>query len=244
MLTFAVTWDPSFFPSTTISNTTVRIQGNFPSPLNITSFGNPGFSSPGLSAAQGFYIWSPAFELFGPTSPNSTELDIQLLLAVSSDEHPEKETQLPGPTVHLTNRTLPGGFGVADDSSDSSSGGQTNAAAIAVPIIVILLLIAGLVLCYRSYRKNGRVPIVGRFMASAASRRGRNDAGGLHGLPPPSGQGFGSRDYAAGKFDGSDLGDSRSAGIQLADRERTEREEGGRNVFRDELRRQEDVATF
>jgi hypothetical protein len=195
---------------------------------------NPAFASDGFPASRGFFVWSPRV-FFTADEVNVTELEVQIMLGVSDDTsaNPNQQTQLPGPIVHLTNKTLPGGFGVDSSTTPSSSSGP-NVAAIVVPIILVLLIAAGAFVCYRSYRKTGRLPVLGRFMGSAAVRRRRS---GLHDLPPPSGQGFGS----------SDLHGAGAGEVQLSDRESPRRAggaEGGsggdvRNVFREEMQRQE-----
>lgn len=220
----AVTWDTTFF---TLSNASVEVQGNFPSRDNATGSenGNPGFTSEKMSASQGFYVWGPDFIL---EREGVDAVEVQLVLAAFADDNGTAiETQHLGPVVWVVNSTA---LNDTTGDGDTDSGGSSHKL-IAIPIALsIALAIAVLVLavlCYRTYRRRGTLPLLGTL-----SRR-------------RSGAGYGERQSRAQRA--VDGGTGKNIGIQLTDRESWSPGRGGgeapsgqgRNVFREELRRQE-----
>lgn len=117
---------------------------------------------------------------------------------------------------------------ISRDAPDYSSAKphKTNVAAIVVPIIVVVLLLMGIGFCVFRWKKTGRFPIIG----------GRGNSGG---------EGYGIRQSwsqrtggVAGGAAGNDA--KPAAGVELTDRDSwTPSSPQGRNVFREEVQRQE-----
>ena len=100
----------------------------------------------------------------------------------------------------------------------SSGGSSPNTAAIAVPVILVVLIILGAGFCIWSWRRHGHVLGFGKKKSQGYGERQ-------------------SRSQRTGTINTTDATD-KSRGIQLTDRESWSPTQG-RNVFREEIQRQE-----
>jgi hypothetical protein len=221
-----VTWSPSYFSNTT---TSVQIQAAF------HDGSHEGFTSPRLQASQGFYVWDIPSTFLTSRDPPLTSLNVSLTLAYFRDLYGNDLEPVPGPTVIVTSTPF-------EDGSSSGSDNKPNVVAIAVPVIVIVVFLAIAGLCVWSWRRHGAVPVLGAL-------RRRSTGGG--------GQGYAIRQSRSQRVGGAGaavpdpaaaVGEDKQAGvgIQLTDRDSwspstSPSGPGGaqRNVFREELRRQE-----
>ncbi|KAK3934995.1 hypothetical protein QBC46DRAFT_367859 [Diplogelasinospora grovesii] len=216
--TYYITWSPSYFAS---PNTTIQWQSIFST--------GEGVASDSMPASTGFYAWSIRSDFL--TTRNTTSLNLTMQLAYQDPEtsSPNDWIPLTGPTVFIT--TPPAGMG-------ASGGASPNVIAIAVPVVVgvVVLLLAGV--CVWSYRKNGRVPIVGGGLKRRSTGYGERQ----------------SRSERVAAAAAAAATDKKSAvgvgGVELTDRDswgtpqqaQQGKGQGGGNVFREELRRQEQEA--
>jgi hypothetical protein len=219
-----VTWSTSYFANTT---TSVQIQGTY------HDGSMEGFTSPRLVASQGFYIWNIESSFLASRDSPLTSLNVSLTLAYFQDLYGNSVEEIPGPTVIVTSTPF-------EDGSNSGSDDKPNVVAIAVPIVIIIVFLALAALCVWSWRRHGTVPVLG-----ALRRRSTAGAGG---------QGYGirqSRSQRIGAGAGPDpavVGSDKKTGvgIQLTDRDSWSPSTspsgpggGQRNVFREEMERQE-----
>lgn len=174
-----------------------------------------------MQASTGFYTWTIASTLLTDLDPAVSSLNVSLTLAYFQDLYGNELQSITGPTVLITNT-----------ADTSTSDNKPSAAGIAVPVIlvVVVLPLAGLGIWF-CRRQGPPVSLVG-----ALKRR--------------SGQGYGvrqSRAQRVGAAVGGPGGDKKNgavSGVELAERDSwgpagDAVREGGRNVFREEVERQE-----
>jgi hypothetical protein len=206
------------------------------------------FTSPRMLASTGFYAWTvPDTFLSGHTPSPLSSVNLTLSLASYEDAYSlDVDDDIPGPTVIVSAASSSSADDPSSEGGSSTGGGRggggghkTNAAAIAVPIVVILVVLGLAGFCFRSWRKHGSVPLV-----SAMKRR---STGG--------GQGYGVRQSRSERVGAATAGGG-GAGVAGVDKEvggggveLTDRDSwspapgssppGGRNVFREEMDRQQ-----
>jgi hypothetical protein len=221
-----VTWSDTYFSN---ASTSVQIQGTY------HDGSGEGFTSPRMLASRGFYTWTIDSALLTGRDTPLPSMNVSLSLAYFQDLYGNDVEQVPGPTVMVTSTPF-------DDPKDSGGGGgdKPNVVAIAVPIVVIVVFLALAGLCIWSWRRRGTVPVLGAL-------KRRSTGGG--------GQGYGVRQSRAQRVGGeAGMGamvgagaDDKKGGVELTDRESWSPGtspagnggQEGRNVFREELRRQE-----
>ncbi|KXX82745.1 hypothetical protein MMYC01_200837 [Madurella mycetomatis] len=216
--TYYITWSPMYFSP---SSALITFQTIYPDT-------NDGFQSDPFPAARGFYAWSIPAD-FLATRPGSPEvLNVSFQLAQDDASTPDVDNDVniyPGPLVYVTSSDE----GMAPASGESGSGGP-NAAAIAVPVVVVvaLLLVGGA--CYASWRRRGTVPVL-----AALKRRSTGGAG--YGARQSRSERMGAAAVRADNKSETDVG------VELTDRDSwsptARTATGGRNVFREEVERQE-----
>lgn len=197
------------------------------------NYGNgEGFTSAQISVETGFFAWEIPSDFL--TEMNQTSINVSLSVAwmVYGEQWDQTQVdEIAGPTVYVR---------AASPTTGTGAGGSVsvNPAVIAVPVVVGLLLVALLgVFCWR-WRRTGTMPLFG-------------------GVARRSSQGYGVRQSKAQRVGSGSFGAVRSdkptpnVGIQLTDRESwsptspggarlgSNAEGQGRNVFREELERQE-----
>lgn len=219
--TYYVTWSETYFSNT---STSLEIQATY------HDGSGKGFTSPRMLASRGFYVWDIASDFLTNRDPAVSSLNVSLSLAYFQDLYGNDVEEVPGPTVVVTSTPFEDSGGKGDD--------KPNVAAIAVPIVVIIVFLALAGLCVWSWRRNGTVPVLGALK--------RRSTGG--------GEGYGIRQSRAQRV-GNGAGvsvvgvgaDKKAAvvPVELTDRDSwsptgtSPSGPGGRNVFREELQRQE-----
>ncbi|KAK0710153.1 hypothetical protein B0T26DRAFT_600575, partial [Lasiosphaeria miniovina] len=225
--TYYVTWAPTFFGENPDGAVALNIE--------VQGTAN-GILIHSVPASQGFYAWKIESDFLAPYK--AVALNITFMLQQDDISTPDENdfTVQIGPTVTVATA----GMG----ASGGSSG--TSAVVIAVPVVVGLavLLVAGL--CVWSFRRHGTLPLVGT-LGGGIKRRSSG-----YGVRQSRSERVGAGDAAAGVGGiRSDKPDARVGGIQLTDRDSwsptapSHPKLGdasigqGRNVFREELQRQE-----
>ncbi|KAJ9133883.1 hypothetical protein NKR23_g10492 [Pleurostoma richardsiae] len=170
-----------------------------------------GFTTGNISASTGYYVWSIDSDLL--TEQGASELTVQLSLI---DMQYSGQSVAEGPAVTVSDAA-------ADVSPHGGSSGKTVAIAVPVVIGVVALLAAGF--CLWSWRRHGRILGFGGGSSSGGGK---------------SGQGYGVRQSRSQRVGGAavPVDTDKSRGIQLTDRESWSPTQG-RNVFREEIERQE-----
>jgi hypothetical protein len=231
MLMCKVTWSPSYFqpPSLQVSLSALYT----PSGSNFST--KTGFTTPLFRADTGFYAWSippDFFTLHHPDLPSNVPLNVTFLLTyedtttsdISTDHHVRV-----GPSVWL----LP----VPDTAVPKKSG--VNPLVIALPLSIVVVTMLGLGMCLLCYRRNGTVPIIGAVI--------RSYTGGGYGVKQSRAERTGETWQQQGLWMASGTGgkdeeknkSETSAGVELTERESWGSSKKERNVFREEIARQE-----
>ncbi|KAJ9149187.1 hypothetical protein NKR19_g5743 [Coniochaeta hoffmannii] len=233
--TYYVTWSDTYFAN---SSTTIEIQGTYHDGSDTHS----GFTSPRMPASKEFFVWAIPDDFLSSRNPPLTSLNVSLAIAYFLDLYGNDVEDVSGPTVIVTSSE--------DSQADSgNTGHKTNVAAIAVPVIVVVVLVVLAGLCFFSWRRHGTVPVLGAL----TKRRSTGIGGG-------GGQGYGVRQsraervgagggatggFAAAAAAGGDRKGAVGGGVELVDRDSWSPDrttaQPGRNVFREEMERQERV---
>ncbi|KAM7208372.1 Protein of unknown function (DUF4448) domain containing protein [Naviculisporaceae sp. PSN 640] len=222
--TYYITWTTSYFAPPNIS---IALQAQY----------NPsgtGFTTLFFPASVGFFAWEiPEDFLTSSSGATLSSLNVTLSLVYEDTEtaNPEDLKSLPGPEILIAPEL--------DERHDDDDGGDKSyTAAIAVPIIVVILLVGFGGFCLFKRKRQGAWPVIGGVIGRRKSASG--GGGGGYGERQSRSQRVGSGGVIGGgtPFDGS----SDKQGIQLTDRDSwspTAASAPGRNVFREEIRRQE-----
>lgn len=218
-----MTWSDTYFSNT---STSIQIQGTY------HDGSGEGFTSPRMLASKGFYIWNIDSAFLTSRDTPLSSVNVSLTLAYFKDLYGNDVEDVPGPTVIVTSTPF-------EDPKDSTGDSKPNVVAIAVPIVVIVVFLALAGLCVWSWRRHGTVPVLGAL-------KRRSTGGGK--------QGYGirqSRSERVGAGPGVAPGASdkkAGVGVELTDRDSWSPSTSpsgaggqgtGRNVFREELQRQE-----
>ncbi|KAL8382056.1 hypothetical protein RB595_006033 [Gaeumannomyces hyphopodioides] len=227
--TYYLTWDVDFFGSDPDQGIEVQVSYD----------GALGFVTNKTRASVGFYAWSvPAdfLEQRGRTAMNVTwSINFGNPDGSNSTIHDE------GPTVTVTRDQMLVGDGLP---KGAGAGGSLAAVVIVVPVVVVALLVLGLGgFCLWSWRRKGVVP--GAAAIGALKRRSTTSGGGYGERRSRSERAAGQQQQdpagprPAGP--GDQLPDDKFPGIQLTDRDSWSptSPSSGRNVFQEEIRRQE-----
>jgi len=198
-----VTWNPDYFSS---PNQTVQVQGQFLGGVH-------GWTSSMLPASQGFYAWTVNASLL--TDYKTSALNISLFLGAVNATGSTVETPLAGPVVVVTNA-----------ATNVSTGPNVSALAVAVPVVIGVVALGLLGFCIWSWRRHGRVPLLGGLLSSKRASGQGYGVRQSHSQRVGTGRGGGTAPKAAG------------AGIQLTPSDSWSPTKG-RNVFREEIARQE-----
>lgn len=219
----AVTWSETYFSNT---STSLEIQATY------HDGSGKGFTSPRMLASRGFYVWDIASDFLTNRDPAVSSLNVSLSLAYFQDLYGNDVEEVPGPTVVVTSTPFEDSGGKGDD--------KPNVAAIAVPIVVIIVFLALAGLCVWSWRRNGTVPVLG------ALKRRSTGGGEGYGIRQSRAQRVGGGGGAGGGVPVVGGGADKKAvpSVELTDRDSwspgtSPSGPGGRNVFREELQRQE-----
>ncbi|KAK1759857.1 hypothetical protein QBC47DRAFT_373194 [Echria macrotheca] len=224
-LTYYLSWNPTYFANPTIDLEIQAVYNDATSGLGMTSGSR-------VSAAVGFYAWPIPTDFLSRLNRNELNMTFQFARPVDPNDgsdQPDFEPIL-GPTVLVVE-------GPPEDHAPNPQKPSPNAAAIAVPIVVVAVLGLFIGLCFWSWRRTGTVPVLGGLVGRGSKRS----------------SGYGVRQSQAERVGGGGIGiggpravvgnDKAGAnvGIQLTDRDSWSPTGTGqgRNVFRDELRRQE-----
>jgi hypothetical protein len=211
--TYYVTWSPFRFPD---GNTKVAVQ--------ITPEDGQATTSETFPASRGFWAWTIDNDFLrdaGGSDSISVEISILQEDASTPDDH-DAEKHV-GPMVYVT---YPPPLVPVKGSSPS-------VVAIAVPVVVavVVLLLAGL--CFWSWRRHGTVPIVG-----ALGKVRRRSSG--YGVRKSASERVGRGVVGGGRFGAPSDKPGPNINIQLTDRDSwSPTGTGSRNVFREEVQRQE-----
>lgn len=176
-----------------------------------------GISSTSLFAAQGYYIWTVDPKLL-QRSPANANVSLYLSYQRSTGGGITEDVRVPRGGLALTVIPAPAG------------GSGVSPLAIALPVVIAVVLLGLAGFCFWSWRRHGRLPLIGAL----ASRRQSQG----YGVRKSHSQRTGA---AAGLSVGTGAGAARAkggAGIQLTPRESWSPTQG-RNVFREEIRRQD-----
>jgi hypothetical protein len=230
-----VTWAPTYFAN---QNITLQVQGDY------QGINHEGFTSGQIPVGQGYYVWQPNISVMA--NRRLSTLSVRFYLSYFDSEESGTNntaavTRVAGPIVTVSNNTTP----VDEESSGgNSSPGAAKVVTIAVPVVLAVVFLIILGLCLWSWRRHGHVPLIG----SRFSRKSRQGYGIGKSGPQRVGSGVGQTAEGDQKI-------STNVGIQLTERDswspRSPRDSGNtvssderrpaqeRNVFREELRRQE-----
>ncbi|KAK4222039.1 hypothetical protein QBC38DRAFT_490795 [Podospora fimiseda] len=231
--TYYITWAPAYFPSSPYL--TLHITLNSLSSGSVSGTTGQIISS-SLPSSSGYYPLPIPSDFL--TNLNTTSASITLSLSYSDESTPNEPNDIitiPGPTVFISS-PLP-------KEKESSKG--INIIAIAVPLIIVLLLLALLGFCFIKWRKTGQIPFVG-----AVVKRTRRASTG-YGIGKSKSQRIGNAGVTAAPGDrgpyntaggrGLDKETAVEGGVELTDRDSwgSPTSPKGRNVFREEVERQE-----
>jgi len=213
--TYYVTWTPRRFSS-----------GSAKVAVQLTPEDGKGTTSDMFPVSRGFWAWTIDDDFLRLAGRESISVELSLLQdddTTPQDNDAQKHT---GPTVYVT--YPPPLVPVV------KNGNGPSVVAIAVPVVVavVVLLLAGL--CFWSWRRHGTVPIVG-----ALGKVGRRSSG--YGVRKSAservGRGVGG---GGGAFGAPSDKPGPNINIQLTDRDSwSPTGTGSRNVFREEMQRQE-----
>lgn len=195
------------------SSTLVQIQADFnpSSGEDPTPLDDSGFTSNSLRAGTGSYSWTISESLLNSTTADAAGVDAQLYIVVTTADG-GTENRTVGPLF----RVVPGNStGNADGEGD---GNGPNLVAIIVPIAIGVLVLLAVVAFLFMKRRNPDWRLASMF------GRGKGD-------------GYGSRKSRTERAAGSATG---ANGVQMGDLG-ISAPQGGRNVFREEIRRQEEA---
>lgn len=232
-----VTWSPTYFSPPDLL---VYLQIDYPDDDNNPSAETGSSTRTPLPASQGFYPWTIPADFLSSRPGNPARYNVTFVL-----KQVDSGAERVGPTVFITAEA--GSGGSVTPGGDGSGGGRgTNVVAIAVPVVVVGVLLLLGALCFASWRKHGRLPLVG---GAVARRRSSGGYGVRQSRSERTGGVDRGGDAAPGQWGGAGGADNKSetdVGIQLTDRDSwspTGRSpgaapSGGRNVFREELDRQ------
>ncbi|KAK4168160.1 hypothetical protein QBC43DRAFT_309783 [Cladorrhinum sp. PSN259] len=230
--TYYITWAPSYFPSSEFVNLQISLADQYNANASMGSI----VATPLLSASGYYPLHVPDNFLESiEGSPSSTTITLSLAYAENDTPDPNDVVTVVGPTVYIARRP-------ADSVQKSSGGGGVNVIAIAVPVIIVVLLLAFIGYCFVKWRKTGSVPFVGAVMKrrstgygvgkSRSQRVGRVD----NSVAQPGDRG----PYTGGA--GLDKETAVEGGaVELTDRDSwgSPTSSKGRNLFREEVERQE-----
>ncbi|KAK3940286.1 hypothetical protein QBC46DRAFT_261239 [Diplogelasinospora grovesii] len=170
-----VTWDPTYFNSSTTTTTTqIQIQADFkfaPADINNTAIkgGLDGFTSDPIDLSTGSYSWMISNEYL-PAKVRS--MQATLFLAQPSNNNDGAGERVTGPEVQIVAGS--GGSNVNNDKNSlGSGGGRPNPIAIALPVVFGFLALVGIggYLWYYNKRKNGGQKIFARGREGYSGRR-------------------------------------------------------------------------
>ncbi|KAL8408487.1 hypothetical protein RB594_007068 [Gaeumannomyces avenae] len=230
--TYYLTWYVDFFGSNPDQDIEVQVSYD----------GGPVLLTDKMPASVGFYAWSVPADFLERNGGGRAAVEVTWSINFGAPDGSKSIIHGEGPTVTITREQM-----LVDDGLPKGAGGSPAALAIAVPVVVIVLLVFGLGgFCFWSWRKKGVVP--GAAAIGALKRRSTGGGGG--------GGGYGERrsrsERAAGQQQqdpvtprpagpGDQLPDDKFPGIQLTDRDSWSptSPSSGRNVFQEEIRRQE-----
>ncbi|KAI0018813.1 hypothetical protein F4780DRAFT_494051 [Xylariomycetidae sp. FL0641] len=188
--THDVTWDPTFFGSSTsplqVSGTFFTSSSNFSSSSSSSS-SSSGFTTTVLGAGAGTFRWTVP-------EVHATDGSAAVLVALTLDvgDGTATTTQIPGPTVQIAPRR--------------QGGGGPGVAAVVVPVLVAALVLAGVfaALAYRRRKKKQQQQTVPA--RTGAGGGGGGGGGGDYGIRERMARSggakvqIGSLEYSAGQF--------------------------------------------
>ncbi|KAK4201167.1 hypothetical protein QBC40DRAFT_348030 [Triangularia verruculosa] len=226
--TYYITWSPSYFsPQSTPLTLHIFFSSSSSSPnsqqkagINLTPLPIP--------ASTGFYAWTIPLN-FPVSSPISFAL--QHNDTTTADVTNDIIT-VSGPTVNVVSSDP------AEEAPSTSVQNGTNILAIVLPIVIAAVLLGLAAFCFLSYRRKGKIPVVGGFLAKRRSGRGGYTGQGARRVQDVQGDG--------GRVTGDHKSET-NVGVELTDRDSwsptsPNSAKGGRNVFREEVERQERLA--
>lgn len=222
--TYFVVWDPSGFAA----NQTVELQGAY------ADANGEGFSSELLQAASGFYAWTVPSTLVAAHGGTSGHVNVTLSLAYNTSTIPNpgsttKLFRLSGPSVLVTNNVV----------LPHKHRHRVAAVAIAIPVVVGAAVLALLGFCVWSYRHHGHLPCIGGLVSRRTSSFSAKGYGARQSYGQRTGGGSPAGTYGPGLhgnvFAPPPSDSNRGVGPISAN------PTGRSNVFRDELKRQEDA---
>lgn len=177
-----------------------------------------------IPASVGFYAWTIPLN-FPTTSP----ISFALQHSDTTTEEANDIVTVSGPTVNV--------FSSDPNPEPSASGGGngTNLLAIVLPIVIIAILIGLAGFCFLFRRRKGRWPVIGERARSSGS--GYTGQGGRRVQEDQVGRGVVTGDNKS----------ETNIGVELTDRDSwsptsPNSPSRGRNVFREEVERQERLA--
>jgi hypothetical protein len=178
-------------------------------------------------ASKGFWAWEIEPDFLLKLGRDSISVSLSMLQDDTSTSDENDAQVIPGPTVYVK---------YPPPLVPIKSGNGPSVVAIAVPVViaVVLLLLAGL--CFWSWRRHGTVPLVG----SLGKVRRRSSGYGVR-KSASERVGRGAKGVGGGAFGVPSDKPGPNINIQLTDRDSWSPTGTGnmRNVFREEMQRQE-----
>ena len=184
-----------------------------------------------VRASVGFFAWPVPDDFLSSRGLRALNVTFWLQEDLAATTSPDDVMLWEGPSAYVVEGRPSPPTPVA-----VGSGNKPNVVMIAVPVVIgiVVLLLAGL--CVWSWRRHGTVPIVG---ALAAAKRRSGGGGAGYGVRKSQSERVAGRGVG---MVGDDKAGPNAGGIQLTDRDSwspTGTGAGSRNVFREELQRQE-----
>lgn len=211
-----VTWDISYFGDVT-TTARVYLQGNDSADLGLTT--------PPVPGQQGFTIFSFPSDFLKKRAADTLDVTFSLLFRDGQDDVRDI-----GPTIH-----------VREEPAAAARGTAALLPIIILPAILGAMLLGTAVFCVWSYRRNKRVP-TGRGIRAWLGGLGRRGGGG-YGVRQSHSQRTSAR-MSGGMGTADPVKKETNVGVELTDRDSWSPTSptspgGGRNVFREEVARQE-----
>lgn len=182
-----------------------------------------------VPAGQGFYPWRVPGDFLAKRGAGVKEVNVTFWLQEDAVETVEDEDDVrlwEGPSAVVVEGSPPKPPPKADGEGKK---GAVNVAAVVVPVVVGVLVAMAVGVCCWSWKRRGTVPVIGGLM------KRRSGGGG-------GGAGYGVRQSRTERVGGGGARgvgeDKAGGGIQLTDRESWS-PTAGKNVFREELQRQQ-----
>ncbi|KAK3381082.1 hypothetical protein B0H63DRAFT_196166 [Podospora didyma] len=165
-LTYYVTWNPSFFGENQSEMVTLNVE--YVEVADSSSYKGKGFKLSQVPASRGFYAWT-IDSTFLPSDRSVIGVNLTLLRPdTTTVDNPDDFQEVPGVTVLVSNN---GEETLKKSPAWMGAGSGPNVVAIVVPVVIALVVLLFAGFCFWSWRRHGTVPLVGAVGGKLARRR-------------------------------------------------------------------------